>query len=146
MIHRLWAPYNTTRQSRIFTVPAGRTAVLFAVGLEREKVRTDVTEVKVPQQLCLHRLVFDFSNDAKDLSCGEVLDLDSMQGTLVADEIVKTCDMSWTLSACHNLRLLGLPGIYRLELNDETAVGMVQVYYDLYENDQLPADLNPLYL
>ena len=41
--------------------------------------------------------------------------------------------MPWTLEPCHNLGIIGIPGAYRLRLNDATAVGTAQVYAEFYD-------------
>jgi hypothetical protein len=43
----------------------------------------------------------------------------------------------WTLTSCNNMRLLDIPGVYRLELNDPDMLGVARVYMRELPEDKL---------
>lgn len=142
----LFKPERQSLYSNVFSVPAGQSCVLHAVGLAREKVRTDATEVKVPQQICVHRVLYGFRPDECDCdSCCCVFDMDDVSAKNIVDQPVQTCNGPWALSECDNLRIIGVPGIYRLELNDPTAIGVAQVFAEMYDNHNFAVQVKDLF-
>ena len=77
--------------------------------------------------------------------CDWIFDIDNTRAEEVVDQIVQTCDGTWTLSACNNLGIIGVPGSYRLELNDPTAIGEAQVYAELIKVSELPPQISNLF-
>lgn len=138
----LWLPENETQDSSVFTLTPGKVALLFATGFERYKVRTDSAEARSPQSACLHRLIFECERvPVGALAPCSVCDyLFNFTRTVCnyTDGPVWTGDCVWSLRACDNTKLIGLPGVYYLHLNDETAVGTAQVWIEMYRADQLP--------
>ena len=128
----LWSPLNQTLFSDVFTVPPGMVCVLFAAGLERYKAQTTNTEFKSPQTVCVRRLLYDADIVfEKNAVCDWVARVSA--AVKIADEPVQTCGGGcWSLTQENNMGVIGVPGTYRLELNDATAIGDVQVYADLY--------------
>lgn len=142
----LWAPDNFTQFSSLINVPAGKVAVLFAVGLKPVAYRT-MDSIKRPQVVCVRRVLFGFAGAqprSHDQHCC-VYDVADMKGMQIEDEIVQTCGKPWMMSMCRNLACIPLPGIYRLELNDTTAIGEAQVYVEIYDNDAIPAQAKSLF-
>lgn len=132
----LWSELNDTVLSDVFHVPAGKCAVLFASGLAEDKVRRSAEEFKGPQTVCVERLVLASSVGDPvapcDGQCGPS-SVRPMSARVEASDVVESCVMPWTLEPCHNLGIIGIPGAYRLRLNDATAVGTAQVYAEFYD-------------
>ena len=132
----LWGELNDTMWSDVFHVPAGQCAVLFASGLLDDKVRKSAEEFKGPQMICGERLVLSPKVGdpvaACDGRCGPASQR-FMTASVTAADIVESCVMPWTLEPCHNLGVIGIPGAYRLRLNDATAIGTAQVWAEFYD-------------
>ena len=151
MMYPLWSETNTTMFSSVFDVPPGKVAILFASGLKAEKVRVCPGEFKGKQTVCVRRLLYNFEPaDYKEylvdgLPCGAIFDIDNVKAVNIVDELVHTCGLPWQMTVCRNVAVLGLPGTYRLELNDATAVGEAQVYVELVDADKLPPQIEALF-
>lgn len=142
MTVKLWSETNKTEFSSIFTVPAFKVCLLFGTRFALEKYRADPTEFVVPQMVCVRRVLHGFTPKAKkQLHCDWVFDIDAVKADKIEDEVITTCSAPWQLSACRNIGVIGLPGSYRLELNDPTAVGIVQVYAELYDANMFPTQV-----
>ena len=134
----LWDGSNDTLFSSVFVVPPGWSVVVFATGLLSEKVRRSAAEFKGPQLLCVERLVFrcdapKVSAPQCDGCCSYVLGAMPI-AELDSAELVETCFLPWVLEPCRNIGAIGIPGTYRLRLNDATAIGAVQAYAEWYEH------------
>ena len=132
----LWGELNDTLWSDVFYVAPGWCAVLFAAGLQQEKARKSADEFKGPQVVCVERLVFEAgkASPAEPSACGCIREFPAaLSAKLKSAEHVETCSLPWELEPCRNLGVIGIPGAYRLALNDATAVGDVQVYAEFYE-------------
>jgi hypothetical protein len=46
----------------------------------------------------------------------------------------------WALSACETMKILDMPGLYRLVLNDPAASATVQIYLRYYPIEYLSRD------
>lgn len=132
----LWDDANNTLYSSHFFVKPGWSAVLFAANLSEEKVRKSAAEFKGPQMVCVEKLIYDCKHpEPKDGCCGicsHVRDVEAPQAELQAVDYVETCSLPWSLEPCRNLGVIGIPGIYRLRLNDATAIGTAQVYVEFH--------------
>lgn len=148
MSYPLWASTNQTMFSSVFNVPPGKVCVLFASKLQRDKYRVDNSEFLSPQSVCVRRLVHSFDQvkftRRSDCSCDWIFDVDAYSADVVADEIVDT-GCCWTLTRDNNLGIIAVPGTYRLELNDSTAIGEAQVYADLYSAENFPIHAGKLF-
>lgn len=143
---KLWSETNDTKYSSVFSVPPGQCAVLHAVGLGPEKLRTAPHEFKVAQILCVNRLLHGFTlAPAAEGRCDYVFDLDRVRADMLVEEAVQTCNGTWQLTMCKNIGIIAVPGTYRLELNDDTAIGGVQVYLEIFDNNQIPVQVADLY-
>ena len=133
----LWGELNDTMWSDVFHVPAGKCAVLFATGLSSEKARVSAEEVKGPQMICIERvgLAADVGEPVApcDGRCGPAASRD-MDARLQFADLVESCATPWTLEPCRNIGIIGIPGAYRLRLNDATAIGTAQVYVEFYDS------------
>ena len=140
MVKPLWLKTNTTLYSSPFNVPAGQTALLFAVGFERYVIRKEATEAQVLQCAKLHRLLFDYEVEKdKSPACGGILDLKKIKAKTLVDQVVCKCGTEWAgFNMGNNLALLGLPGNYLFEFNSESMIGKAQIYLELYDNNNLP--------
>ena len=142
----LWSPTNDTRYSAVFNVPPGQSVILYAVGLGPEKFRTAAHEFKTAQMLCVNRLLHGYTlREPAEGSCSWLFELDDVNADIIVEEAVQTCNGTWQLTMCKNLGIIGVPGTYRLELNDDTAIGTVQVYAEVYDNKQIPMQVADLY-
>lgn len=137
----LWDDANDTLYSSPFYVKPGWSAVLFAVGLSEEKVRKSAAEFKGPQMICVERLIYE-CRDAEPLPdccgiCSQSRGPRAPEAILVAEDYVETCSLPWALEPCRNLGVIGIPGVYRLHLNDATAIGTAQVYVEFYNHEDI---------
>lgn len=144
MKYPLWAPTNTSEVSSLFVVQPGKCVVLSATGLQEYATRLEAG-FRVPQMLCVERLLFDFAPSAiEKFSCGCDWIFDPV-ATKVMDDVVSVSGCYWALTHCNNIRIVGLPGTYHLRLNDGTAVGTVQVYAELFDASQIPVQMSEIF-
>lgn len=146
----LWSPENRTRFSSVFCVPPRQVCVLHAVGFEKFAYRADATAFQTSQVACVRRVLYGFDTasfaDAKESqSCGFVFDITESRADKISDLVVTTCNGSWQIGMCRNLAIIGVPGSYRLELNDATAVGVANVYAELVHVDAMPVQVKDLF-
>lgn len=148
MRYPLWPKGVTTLESALFVVPAGGAVVLTAVGFEQYKTQ-ESGEAKTEQQACVQRVLHEFTPDALrccDGPCEWIYVLSRPMAREISSEVVSIGGCGWSLSMCDNLRILGIPGTYRLELNDSAALGVAQVYAELYNIDQIaPQVVGPFF-
>ena len=144
MSQPLWSEDNYTMFSDVFNVAQGEVCVLFAAGLLDTRVKTESTEFSGPQAVCVRRILFApdivFSKNA---TCDWVASATS--ASEIADELVASNGCCWELTPTNNLAIIGVPGIYRLEVNDATAVQAMQVYAEKYNALALPAQIQKLF-
>lgn len=150
-MYPLWSETNTSLYSGVFTVPTGKVAILFVTGLLGEKVKVCAGEFKTKQAVCVRRLLFNFDTKefakylVQGLPCGAIYDISRVKEVNIVDEPVRTCGLPWQMTMCRNIALLGVPGTYRLKLNDATAIGEAQVYYELVDANKIPHQLENLF-
>lgn len=147
-MNKLWQKNNRTMYSSVFNVPAGYCVTLFATGLLDEKVRQSAEEFTVPQIVCVRRLVHEYEKAQTILCegcCGYIFDLANVRADTINDGLVSTCGRPWQLDPCRNIGIIGVPGTYRLHINDATAVGVAQVYADWYRASQIPSQVESLF-
>lgn len=146
MTTELWSPTNKSLFSSVFTVPQFKVCLLFGANFKLEKYRVDSSEFASPQAACVRRVLHGFTApEPSRESCGWVFDIDSVRADKIVDEVVTTCGAPWQLTLCRNIGIIGLPGSYRLELNDATAIGELQIYAELYEANSFPSQLKDLF-
>lgn len=143
----LWTPENTSLYSSIFNVPAEQVCILYAANLEQWAYRADAASIKSAQAVCIRRLLFDYAppTETQKDSCGWVFAVDSIHSEKIMDTVVQTCGLPWQLTMCRNIGIIGLPGSYRLELNDSTAIGTAQVYAECYKASVIPPQVQNLF-
>lgn len=142
----LWEPTNKSNTSSVFTVPVGKVCVLYAVGLEQDKVRQTADEFLAPQALCVRKIIAEHLPVEDIDACHWVVDMTRFFAThTIVDSFVQSNGCSWSLDACSNMRIIGVPGTYCLELNDTTAIGKVQVYAELYDINHIPMQVRDLF-
>ena len=146
----LWSDLNHTLYSSILVVPPGQSVVLFATGLSEEKVRKSAAEFKGPQMACVEKLIYTYDGPelvpACDGLCNPwVYEMKPMTADLKAVDYVETCSLPWTLEPCRNIGIIGIPGTYRLRLNDATAVGTAQVWAEWHLNESIASQVYGAY-
>ena len=140
----LWSDTNFTQYSDMFRVPPGKVCVLFAQGLENVRTKTSTSEFTGPQVICVRRVLFSPEfGFAKNATCDWVQS--ATVATKIVDELVQVCGQCWTLTPTNNLGIIGVPGVYRLEINDTTAIQVAQVYAELFDADALPPQIAPVF-
>lgn len=146
MSMKLWSPTNKTLYSSVFTVPQFKVCLLFGAHFAPDKYRATSNDFVTPQAVCVRRVLHGFvAPETSREPCGWVFDLDNVRAELIVDEVVTSCGDPWQLTLCRNIGIIGLPGSYRLELNDATALGTLQVYADLYEASSFPTQIKDLF-
>lgn len=155
MLNPLWLPGNNTTQSATLEVEIGKAIVLFAVGLEKFKTRQDSREALDIQRICISRILLDYNPEpvatrkigpAMNMcDCGFIFDATWPVEIEVIEEVVNSNGCAWQLTQCDNLRILAIPGMYRLHLNDETAIGKAQVYAEQYDIENIPRQIGNLF-
>lgn len=149
-VTQLWIAENRTTLSSVFCVPPRQVCILHAVDFEKYAYRASADEFLVPQVACVRRILYGFDaaafTSAKDnQSCNFTFDVTGAKADLISDHVVTTCNGPWQLSMCRNLAIIGVPGNYRLELNDATAVGVANVYAELVNIDAIPLQVKDLF-
>lgn len=128
----LWSSTNHTMFSDVFSVAPGKVCVLFATGFEYDRVRVDNSEFAAKQSVCVRRIKHSHGLVwQRNAVCDWIAT--PTTAVEVGDELVQVNGCGWTLDKCNNLRIIGVPGTYRLELNDATAIGVLQVYAEQFD-------------
>lgn len=153
MLNPLWLPENNTIHSSAFEVTAGSAVSLFAIGLEMFKVRENAKEAQTRQSICVSRVLRNY--DAKTVrkvgpamsmcDCGFIFDATWLTEIELIEEVVTSGGCPWSLTQCDNFRILTVPGVYRLHLNDDTAIGKAQVYAEQYAIENIPQQASSLF-
>lgn len=152
MIVPLWTPENTTLHSSVFEVHAGKAVSLFATGLEQWKVREDSAMPQTPQMICVSKLLRQYKDEAAKqigpamtvCDCGFVFEATWPVEIQLIEEVVRT-RCAWSLTRCNNFAILAVPGLYRLHLNDDTAIGKAQVYAEQMDIQDIPPQLTGIF-
>lgn len=146
MMEPLWLAENKTQFSSVFSVAPGKAVLLHAVGLEQWAFRVDATTPRQRQMLCVRRVLHGFDKVVYKTAgrCDWVFDVDNTKGYVLADDLVCTNGCSWSLSSSNMLGVIALPGAYRLELNDATAIGVAQVYAEEMSLSHLAPSMYPI--
>lgn len=142
----LWSPDNLTTVSSYFVVAPSRCVLLSAVGLSEYKTQTEAS-FRATQLVCVERTLFDpLPRDFAEGGCGcDWVFTERQMAKESATESVAVDGCSWSLSYCNNNRIVGLPGTYRLRLNDASAIGEVQVYAESFAINQIPPQVSGLF-
>ena len=146
MKYPLWGD-PTSETSSLFVVHPGKCVLLVAVGLEEYATQTDAS-FKTAQMVCVERVIHEFMPGAwKPVSCDcdWVFCPDRPLAKEVSSEAVSVAGCHWTLSQCDNVGIVGLPGTYRLRLNDPTATDHIQVYAELFDASQIPVQMTNIF-
>lgn len=145
MRYPLWSPSNASEVSSLFVVYPGKCVVLSAVGLADTATQTEAS-FRTKQMVCVERLLYEpmkqtTRRSADDCGCDWIIDVSARMAIEVSGDAVSVGGCHWTMDSCDNVKIVGLPGTYRLRLNDPTAGGVAQVYAELYDASQIPAQL-----
>lgn len=144
----LWDCENETQYSSIFTIKPGYVGLLIASGFEKYRYRASAEEAQALQGACVYKyMAFDSCHLDKAIVpvsiCDYVYDYSMVHTTF--DEAwapVNRCGKSWFISACDNIKIIGIPGTYQLYLNDSTAIGQAQVWLDTLPFDKIPVQVS----
>lgn len=138
--------FNPIR-SNPFRIEPGYSILLTAVGFKEEAYKEDGTVFSGPQVACVRRILL--GHECKPLPdqipCGWIFDPKMVHATIASDEVVISNCQPWQLTPCNNIGIISLPGLYQLEFNDATMIGVAQVYAERFENRHLPQNLQGLY-
>lgn len=156
MLNPLWQPGNNTLHSAVFEVEDGTAIALFAVGLERFKVRQNSKEMQDLQRICVSRILCDYNAEPTRKAgkvgpamnmcdCGFIFDATWLTEIELVEEVITSGGCPWQLTQCDNFRILVMPGRYRLHLNDDTAIGKAQVYAEQYAIENIPQQASSLF-
>lgn len=145
MLVPLWSETNQTLFSDIFNVPPAHVCILTAVDLKLYKVRASADDIAGPQTVCIRRLLHGFDGIRPSVGCGWVYDAETLAAMQLSDTLVHTCTLPWQLTSCRNIGIIGVPGHYRLEMNDSTMVGVAQVYAELLDMKTIPLHVQSLF-
>lgn len=150
MKYPLWGPGNLSMVSSLFVVHPGKCVLLTGANFAAYKSQDDSSKsFRVAQMACVERLLFDYApsilKNARSCDCDWLFDITKVGASEANAAAVASGGCHWTLSACDNMRIVGLPGSYRLRLNDPTATGVVQVYAELYDASQIPVQLTGMF-
>lgn len=143
MITPLWAKGNDTMYSSVFTVIPGTMVTLLAVGLEQFAYRQDSRTALDQQRVCIARVVHEHVPGSGVIKKGPQNTCGCFVYAMppdvkVIEETIRMGDCPLQLSTCNNFLVLTIPGSYRLHFNDETMIGVTQVYAEQFGYSELP--------
>lgn len=147
MRYPLWEPANTSEVSSLFVVHPGKCVLLAATGLQEYATQLEAG-FRVPQMVCVERLLFEFTKAAlkpAGCDCDWIFNPAAPMAKNVMDDTVSVTGCYWSLTHCSNIRIVGLPGTYQLRLNDPTVVGQMQVYAELFDASQIPVQMSEIF-
>ena len=125
---------STNLISKGFILPPGFSAVISAWGLGKEDC------------LVLQKLAFPYGQFPNASFCtpGDIKDLSTPYDAGSYAEDVTDCGC-WNVNACHNTRVLTLPGTYRLELSSTEALTSLFVSVSIYSRvEYTPSEISSL--
>ena len=126
--------------SPIFRVFAGHVWVFKGFNFLQLKHRPDPkAEPSQTQQACLQQVIMREGRFPTVDQCeAPTVDYDQLKGSILITGLAQLDGCCWCLDACNSIAILDVPGEYYWELNDETAVGTVQIYGQWFTKDQFP--------
>lgn len=127
---QLFDAHSKSVESPVFFVSAGEVCQLQAFGFACDKAKLDEGERRVPQVAVLEQLIFQEGEqqsheEINNCCCTKLYN--KTTEILAANEVM-LCGKCVMLSADNNQLLINTPGAYRLVLNDQTALGSVQIF------------------
>lgn len=143
----LWSKDNDTLTSSLIYVPPRKCVLLAAVDFAEFKFSQEAS-FRTKQCVCVERLVYDMLPEQLGVQrsgCDWVYELTRPLAAEVGVLTVATGGCPWMLDSCDNLRIIGLPGTYRLRLNDSTAIGTAQVFAEQFDYNQIPPQISGLF-
>jgi hypothetical protein len=141
----LWDDKNLTLYSSVFNIPTGQVGVLLASNMRAWNHRTDAREARTQQRVCVRRLLHEWKGEEFPAP-GFVVDPDVVKADKIVDTFIWTdCRCPWSMTMKSNIRIIGIPGHYRLELSDSTVIGVVQVYLELLRVESIPLQVSELF-
>lgn len=146
MKYPLWRnPVSET--SSLFVVQPGKCVLLVAIGFDEFATQTEAS-VRVNQMVCVERVMHELVPGAlKPISCDcdWVFNYDRPLAREISSEAVSVGGCHWTMSKCDNVGIVGLPGTYRLRVNDSTATDHIQVYAEQFDASQIPVQMTKIF-
>lgn len=139
--HKEWALFDrrsTSQESPYIYVPEEYVAEFTSFGFQHKMV----SDPRCPQTAELCAVITSEPENLLTNSgggiCGQVLINPNAHFTVI-DEFPITapnCE-DWFLDSCSNIKLLDIPGCYRLVLNEPEAVGVVRVYLKFWLKEHM---------
>lgn len=132
---------STDTISPAFTVGIGQVAILQAYGFLDTNQSLDPDEY-IPQKqvACVQKLFYENGPLPQGVACGGIIPTGVSASS--GYDYVKSCKVGWEMSSCNNVAMINVPGTYRLELNDQTALGTVSIYYTIVTAGAFPWNSN----
>jgi hypothetical protein len=128
-------------ESDVFCITPGWFGLFSAFGFKSVKVQLEPGKPKGRQAACLSQVLTRTVIVPEELPCGVVREVGSDRRVeIIAEGPVTANGCMWSLSACETMKILDVPGLYRLTLNDKAATATVQVYVRYYPLDRLSRD------
>lgn len=121
--------------SMYFYVPVDLTAQLLSFGFTDRTADDD----RKPQKAEVFVAITDEPEQSRShQQCGDSFFQNGRQPIIIDESPIMSpnCEC-WNLSACYPIRLLDIPGTYKLVLNDSTALSVVHIYLKFWPKAQM---------
>lgn len=128
---------STDITSRAFIIAPGSVGILSAWGFKATKEVRGSSEPRSTQQLAVvQKLAFPYGAFPDGNACKQSDSPLIVTPDYTYAEDVTQCGL-WMLSACQNLVGMAVPGTYRVQLNDEGALGTVFISLTRYSQSEV---------
>lgn len=128
-----------TTQSRAFMIKPGEVGVVRGTGFKRFKTHPDNTQTRVHDVACLQWLLYEDGGLPESVECsGHIIDFSKYKGRLIAAENLSINGCNYALEMCNNVMMIDIPGQYRFVLNDESSIGSVRIFLNVYGKEEFP--------
>jgi hypothetical protein len=114
--------------SDLFYVNSGWTGILRAYGFHGLHQEVETGYPRALTMACVNQVQMADFTKRYEAPCGVFIPADMVDIRIVNEGPVVTDGCNWAVSACHTLALIDIPGVYRLVLNNPSALGSVFVY------------------
>lgn len=140
----LWCKLNNTVDSSPIIVNPGDAMLLVATGFKRKRVRIAQEETDAPQLACIARKIYmpdpegKFAHYRPSSACDFIVEFGVQPNFILDVPVHSQQECCWSLSLCRNHGIIVLPGVYQLHFNDETMIGVAQVWAKRLKAAKLP--------
>lgn len=140
---KIYTPDSKTKHSAIFSVVKDRVIVVSGFNFACATTDEFGEVINRAQRAILHKVTLAGGDlpYCTDL-CGCVIEAKSAH--IESSEPVVSCGCAWSLHGADNLVVLSVPGYYKFELCDESAIGKVSIEIEELTLEQaklIPANL-----